>query len=111
MNELIKGLAEQAGGQYPRGVHPNAILFYPKELEKFAELLIRKCEQQCLERAKVLDDHLRERGQDMSESAFNFTNGAISGSLRNAQYIRRLMDLPLEDTNELEYRKIWSSHD
>lgn len=43
MNEQIKKLAEEAGGQYPRGIYPGAILFYPKDLERFAELIMQKC--------------------------------------------------------------------
>lgn len=39
MSDDIKKLAELAGGQYPRGVHPNAIMFYPKELDRFVKLI------------------------------------------------------------------------
>jgi hypothetical protein len=45
MNERIKELANEAGGQYPKGVHPGAIMFYPKQFEKFAELIVRECAQ------------------------------------------------------------------
>jgi len=39
MSDDIKKFAELAGGQYPRGRYPNAIMFYPKELDRFVELI------------------------------------------------------------------------
>lgn len=95
MNERIESLMYQSGltadgcwnemDAYDRGA-----------IERMIVLVIRECEGICLERAKVLDEYLKSHAADMHESAFDFTNGAITGSLRNAQYIRRLMDLKKE---------------
>mgnify|MGYP000175535023 CR=1 FL=1 len=43
MNELTKELAEQAGGHYPNGIYPKAVMFYPHELEMFVELIVQEC--------------------------------------------------------------------
>ena len=45
MNERIKKLAEQAGGEFYTGFFgsPNSIKFKESDLEKFAEFLVREC--------------------------------------------------------------------
>jgi hypothetical protein len=43
MNERIRELAECAGGQYPNGIYPKAMLFYPSQLQHFAELIVTEC--------------------------------------------------------------------
>ena len=45
MNERIKQLAEQAGGEFYTGFlgSPNSIKFKESDLEKFAELIVREC--------------------------------------------------------------------
>jgi hypothetical protein len=40
LNRQLKTIVEQAGGSYPMGIYPNAVLFYPKQLEKFTELIL-----------------------------------------------------------------------
>lgn len=45
VKELIKELAVEAGGEHPRGVYPGAVLFYPKQLEIFAQLIVQECAQ------------------------------------------------------------------
>ena len=50
MNERIKELAEQAGATLSEGFYQNVvgITMTPKELEKFAELIVKECAQVCL---------------------------------------------------------------
>ena len=45
MNERIKELAEQAGGEFYTGFlgSPNSIKFKESDLEKFAQLIVEKC--------------------------------------------------------------------
>ena len=45
MNERIRQLAEQAGGEFYTGFFgsPNSIKFKESDLEKFAELIVEKC--------------------------------------------------------------------
>ena len=45
MNERIKKLAEQAGGEFYTGFFgsPNSIKFKESDLEKFAEFLVKEC--------------------------------------------------------------------
>ena len=47
MNERIKKLAEQAGGEFYTGFFgsPNSIKFKESDLEKFAEFLVKECMQ------------------------------------------------------------------
>jgi hypothetical protein len=55
MNERIKELAEQAGLEFDDdlALEPEPIYYITqKELEKFAELLIRKCAQICFSESK-----------------------------------------------------------
>ena len=48
MNERIKQLAEQAGAGKRAGV--SGLVFRDNELEKFAELIVRECLDQCYNR-------------------------------------------------------------
>ena len=45
MNERIRQLAEQAGGEFYTGFFgsPNSIKFKESDLEKLAELIVREC--------------------------------------------------------------------
>ena len=45
MNEKIKKLAVQAGGEFYEGFagSPNAVRFMETDLEKFAEAIVREC--------------------------------------------------------------------
>jgi hypothetical protein len=45
MNERIRELAEQAGGEFYEGFagSPNAVRFMETDLEKFAEAIVREC--------------------------------------------------------------------
>ena len=45
MNERIRQLAEQAGGEFYTGFlgSPNSIKFKESDLEKFAQLIVREC--------------------------------------------------------------------
>ena len=45
MNERIRELAEQAGGEFYTGFlgSPNSIKFMESDLEKFAQLIVREC--------------------------------------------------------------------
>jgi hypothetical protein len=45
MNEKIKKLAVQAGGEFYEGFagSPNAVRFMETDLEKFAESIVREC--------------------------------------------------------------------
>ena len=45
MNERIRQLAEQAGGEFYTGFlgSPNSIKFKESDLEKFAEAIVEKC--------------------------------------------------------------------
>ena len=49
MNERIKLLAEQAGGEFYTGFFgsPNSINFKESDLEKFAQLIVRECANHC----------------------------------------------------------------
>ena len=46
MNERIKELAEQAGGNYGEGLEFAVVFGELKDLEKFAELIVRECAMQ-----------------------------------------------------------------
>jgi len=48
MNERIKELAEQAGSTHKQNL--GVYQFYTDELEKFAELIVRECLDQCYNR-------------------------------------------------------------
>jgi hypothetical protein len=45
MNERIRELAEQAGGEFYTGFagSPNSVKFMEQDFEKFAELIVREC--------------------------------------------------------------------
>jgi hypothetical protein len=45
MNERIRELAEQAGGEFYTGFagSPNSVKFMEQDFEKFAELIIKEC--------------------------------------------------------------------
>jgi hypothetical protein len=45
MNERIKELAEQAGGEFYTGFagSPNSVKFMEQDFEKFAELIVKEC--------------------------------------------------------------------
>ena len=47
MNERIKALAEQAGGEFYEGFagSTNFVKFAENDFEKFAELIVRECAQ------------------------------------------------------------------
>ena len=49
MNERIRQLAEQAGGEFYTGFFgsPNSINFKESDLEKFAQLIVRECANHC----------------------------------------------------------------
>ena len=49
MNERIKKLAEQAGGEFYEGFagSTNFVKFAENDLEKFAELIVRECANHC----------------------------------------------------------------
>jgi hypothetical protein len=65
MNERIKQLVKQAGATLNEGFHQNVvgITMTPKELEKFAELIVAEC----LKIAKNREDELESAGL-LSES-------------------------------------------
>ena len=50
MNERIKALAEQAGGEFYEGFagSTNFVKFAEDDFEKFAEVIVRECAQVCL---------------------------------------------------------------
>jgi hypothetical protein len=50
MNERIKELAEQAGGEFYTGFagSPNSVKFMEQDFEKFAELIVAECSRVCL---------------------------------------------------------------
>ena len=78
---------------YNAGLNSNYVegfnSIYSEQLEKFAELIIKECIGICDRRGEVLQKHLDERGKDMAEEPYVFTEGAISASFRNAQSIRQ----------------------
>ena len=45
MNERIRELAEQAGGEFYTGFagSPNSVKFMEQDFEKFAELIVKEC--------------------------------------------------------------------
>ena len=58
MNERIKELAEQAGLEFDNdlALEPEPIYYTTqKDLEKFAELIVRECVQVCADRGKHHD--------------------------------------------------------
>lgn len=61
----------------------------PARYKRLIELVALECAAICNRRAEVLQIHLDERGKNMAEEPRFFTEGAISGSLRNAQSIRQ----------------------
>ena len=67
MNEKIEQLAEQVGAIRPRGVYPTAILFYPKQLEEFAKLII-------LEYKKESKESRRETKRKLGYSRIGLNN-------------------------------------
>lgn len=70
MNERIKKLAEQAGGEFYTGFagSPNSVKFMEQDFEKFAELIVRECMAQCEQVAAEADS--------MSKSEF-VTDAAV----------------------------------
>lgn len=84
MSDDIKKLAELAGGQYPRGMYPNAIMFYPKELDRFVEL-IEKAQAARIETLEAalrgLDDMIvdLDAGHRELHEVSRFINGALEG--------------------------------
>lgn len=74
MNERIKELAEQAGGQYPHGIYPNAILFYPNNLEKFAKLILLECD-------KVISKEVSLKYKDGIGESEDFMGGHFAASI------------------------------
>ena len=63
MNERIRQLAEQAGGEFYTGFlgSPNSIKFKESDLEKFAELIVRECCQ------KLENDGMVEVAMEMKQ--------------------------------------------
>jgi hypothetical protein len=52
MNERIRQLAEQAGGEFYTGFFgsPNSIKFMESDLENFAQLIVKECADICYNR-------------------------------------------------------------
>lgn len=91
MNERIKELWEKAAestAAYPSGQN-NSWETQVNFLDNFAQLIIKECIGICNRRGEVLQNHLDERGKNMAEEPYVFTEGAISASFRNAQSIRQ----------------------
>lgn len=69
VNERFKELAERFG-EYPRGVYPGALLFYPKQLQGFSEKIVSEC-LDVLTSEIVNNENYREKNKivgDMIES-------------------------------------------
>ena len=93
MNERINELERQAIIWCDENI-PDADGYYGEVWEdKFAELIVQECVAICNRRAEVLQNHLDEHGKNMAEEPRVFTQGAISGSLRNAQSIRQHFEI------------------
>ena len=65
MNERIKKLAKKSGATLNEGFDGNKAFVYgitmsPKELEKFAELIVREC-------ANIADKHTRDGDWDIAK--------------------------------------------
>jgi hypothetical protein len=69
MNERIRLLAEQAGGEFYTGFlgSPNSIQFKESDLEKFAELIVKECITKVEMRKKfaIEDEHIVDHAFDL----------------------------------------------
>ena len=64
MNERIKELAEQAGGEFYTGFagSPNSVKFMEQDLAKFAELLVQDMHRKVIASILITDVLMEEKG-------------------------------------------------
>jgi hypothetical protein len=76
MNQRIKELAEQAGGEFYTGFagSPNSVKFMEQDFEKFAELIIQECMEQLVKEGDAWEQFSRNppEGQETNASAALF---------------------------------------
>jgi hypothetical protein len=78
MNERIRQLAVEAGAHWEHGDWnmPSAVYFSERELEKFAELIVRECYEHC--KGQVLDKEVADTNElTYNDAVSDCANGLL----------------------------------